>query len=303
MPDERDWVDAVASINQWRRGGERAPHKPLLLLFALARLQRRQESAMRYRDVEQELDALLKEFGPPRTTSPSYPFHHLATDGVWTVSSDDGDRSPGAARGVLRSTNAVGQLEPAFEASLRRDPTLLARVSHLLLDANFEPSVQEDLVERLGLDLAAADLGGVSPTQRSAPRRDPTFRDRVLVAYEYRCAMCGIDPQVDNLPVGIDAAHVQWWASGGPDDLSNGVCLCSLHHKLFDRGVLGLDEDRQILVSDRFRAAGALAQQVVLDLCGQALAEPQAGKDPVGRDHIAWHRREVFRGDPRQCVA
>ncbi|MBT3074843.1 HNH endonuclease [Streptomyces sp. COG21] len=53
-------------------------------------------------------------------------------------------------------------------------------------------------------------------------------------------------------PVGLEAAHVRWWSHDGPDEVDNGLCLCSLHHKLFDRGVLGLGEDRRILVSQRF---------------------------------------------------
>ncbi len=45
---------------------------------------------------------------------------------------------------------------------------------------------------------------------------------------------------------------MRWWSHDGPDEVDNGLCLCSLHHKLFDRGVLGLGEDRRILVSQRF---------------------------------------------------
>nr|WP_244301910.1 MULTISPECIES: hypothetical protein [Microbispora] len=33
-----DWVERVAGIKPWKRHGERAPHKPLLLLYALGRL-------------------------------------------------------------------------------------------------------------------------------------------------------------------------------------------------------------------------------------------------------------------------
>jgi hypothetical protein len=33
---------------------------------------------------EKALARLLAEFGPPRKTSPAYPFHHLASDGLWT---------------------------------------------------------------------------------------------------------------------------------------------------------------------------------------------------------------------------
>ena len=279
----------------------RAPHKPLLLLYAFARIQRGLDGPMEYTEVEPDLEVLLKEFGPPRKTSPSYPFDHLATDGLWFVSSDEGPGSPGDAQGRLRSSNAKGGLVPDLQAALKHDPTLLARASRLLLDANFEPSVQADLLDQLGLDLLLPDTAG-SPIPGTA-RRDPKFRDQILVAYEYRCAMCGFDPQIDNVPVAIDAAHVRWWAAGGPDVLSNGVCLCSLHHKLFDRGVLGLDTDRAILVSDRFRGSGTFARQMVLALVGQELTPPQPGKDGIDGEHIAWHRREVFRGAPRIAAA
>jgi hypothetical protein len=35
------------------------------------------------------------------------------------------------------------------------------------------------------------------------------------------------------------------------DELDNGLALCSLHHKLFDRGVFGLDDDLTVVVSLR----------------------------------------------------
>src|SRR5262249_326313 len=54
--------------------------------------------------------------------------------------------------------------------------------------------------------------------------------------------------------VGIDAAHVRWFAFDGPDELDNGLALCSLHHKLFDFGVLGLDDGHRIRVSSAFTA-------------------------------------------------
>jgi hypothetical protein len=34
----------------------------------------------------------------------------------------------------------------------------------------------------------------------------------------------------------------RWFAFDGPDTPDNGLALCSLHHKLFDLGALGLDQ-------------------------------------------------------------
>lgn len=89
--------------------------------------------------------ALLKEFGPPRKTSPAYPFHHLATDAIWTVSTTSGPGSPGASVTALCSRQASGGLAPDLAESLRAEPLLLSQVAHALLDANFEPSLHEDI--------------------------------------------------------------------------------------------------------------------------------------------------------------
>ena len=91
-----DWLERVAKLRQWSRSGARAPHKPLLLLYALGRFQQDAEGELRYSAVERELQQLLTEYGPPRRTTPSYPFHHLVSDGVWEVRTDRGPGSPGA---------------------------------------------------------------------------------------------------------------------------------------------------------------------------------------------------------------
>ena len=73
-------------VNVWQRGDERAPHKPLLLLLALARLQRGDDRLMLFEDVDTKLAALLRDFGPARkTTHPELPFWYLQTDGIWEL--------------------------------------------------------------------------------------------------------------------------------------------------------------------------------------------------------------------------
>jgi predicted restriction endonuclease len=49
----------------WKQGDQRAPHKPLLVLYALGRWQRGQTDVT-FRQAEPELTALLREFGPSR---------------------------------------------------------------------------------------------------------------------------------------------------------------------------------------------------------------------------------------------
>src|SRR5215831_3831915 len=73
-------------LNVWSRGDQRAPHKPLLVLYALGRWSRGETGDVSFRDAEPVLTSLLKEFGPPRRSyHPEYPFCRLQNDGVWAV--------------------------------------------------------------------------------------------------------------------------------------------------------------------------------------------------------------------------
>ncbi|MGO4749938.1 phosphorothioated DNA-binding restriction endonuclease, partial [Streptomyces sp. 2MCAF27] len=184
--------------------------------------------------------------------------------------------------------------------ALTADPALLGRLAGLLLDQHFAPSLHSDLADAVGLDLTADD--GARGTRRLR-HGAAELRERVLAAYESRCAFCGYDGAVEDTrgrtPVGLEAAHVRWWAFAGPDDLSNGLCLCALHHKLFDKGVLGLDGKRRILVSRQFTGRSEAAQAYVLRLGGRPVLGPRAGSAPVAGEHIDWHMAQVFRGEPR----
>ncbi|MET8956633.1 phosphorothioated DNA-binding restriction endonuclease [Streptomyces sp. NPDC004393] len=295
-----DWLQRTAKLRQWTRSGTRAPHKPLLLLYALGRFQEDADGALRYSAVEQDLLRLLTEYGPPNKTTPAYPFHHLVSDGVWEVHTDRGPGSPGSGVGDLRATGATGRLAPELRAALRREPALLGRIARLLLDLHFPPSLHGELCEAVGLELEPTETERVSAVRR---QRDRRMRELVLTAYEYRCAFCGYDGRIGAVPVGLEAAHVRWWAFDGPDDVENGLCLCSLHHKLFDKGVLGVGDGHRILVSQRFVGHSAAAREHVIALADRPLIGPQPGARPVSAAHRDWHTSQVFHGVARPATA
>jgi putative restriction endonuclease len=219
----------------------------------------------------------------------------VQSDGLWVVHAAHGD--PGSSPSKLRANGAVGCFAPDFEHALLDDPALISLIGHALLDANFPESLHQDLCAAAGLDLDALEVSAARI--RLQRRRDPVFRERVLVAYEYRCAMCGYDGRLDTEAVGLDAAHVRWWAFGGLDAVDNGLCLCSFHHKLLDRGVLGITHDHEVAVSAHFVGRGRAAEDLVLRLVGQSLLEPQPGQPNPAQENIDWHSGQVFRQPAR----
>jgi len=73
--DQRETIlQQFDRIKPWSRGDERAPHKPLLILYALGRWQRGEHGPVPFADVAQDVDDLLREFGPPRQSfHPEFP--------------------------------------------------------------------------------------------------------------------------------------------------------------------------------------------------------------------------------------
>ncbi len=75
------------------------------------------------------------------------------------------------------------------------------------------------------------------------------FRDRVIRAYQERCALCSLRHQEL-----LDAAHIADSDPDGQPIVSNGVALCKLHHAAFDRFFFAIRPDFVIEVRPRILA-------------------------------------------------
>ncbi|HJN77839.1 MAG TPA: hypothetical protein QGF58_28240, partial [Myxococcota bacterium] len=87
QPGDTEVLDLFRNLKVWKKGDQRAPHKPLLVLMALARLQGGGERLWSFEDINPLLHELLVEFGPGdrKSVHPEYPFWYLRNDGVWEV--------------------------------------------------------------------------------------------------------------------------------------------------------------------------------------------------------------------------
>ena len=75
--------------------------------------------------------------------------------------------------------------------------------------------------------------------------REIGFRNRVLVAYGHGCAMCGVQLRL------LDAAHILPAVHpDSTDGTDNGVALCALHHRAFDRTLVTFDAKFRTHVHD-----------------------------------------------------
>lgn len=294
-------------LRQWRAGGKRAPHKPLFLLWALARFAEGTDR-FPFNGVEGPLLRLLSDFGPSRTNHRPFPFWRLPNDGVWEI--DGAENVSRSASGDMslrdaREQDPVGRFPAEMVHVLRQRPGMVGELAVALLDAHFPPTIHQDILDAVGLDLDELDADDdAPPPARKRRRRDPAFRSNVLRAYGYRCAVCAFETRVGSTLVGVDAAHVRWHQAGGSavDEVTNGVALCALHHRLLDRGAftLSLAQDTEPIVQVAEEAHGGEGfQRWLLAFHGQPIAAPTRAEYRIAEPSLAWHRREVFQGPAR----
>jgi putative restriction endonuclease len=77
--------------------------------------------------------------------------------------------------------------------------------------------------------------------------------------YDRQCAFCGF-----SMPFALEAAHIKPWTFCTPGErllASNGLLLCSVHHKLFDAGLITLSVSR----AKRFAGSGYVVRVLAPD--------------------------------------
>lgn len=297
--DSQELISLVGSLRPHQRSGRRSPHKALLLLHALGRLAAGKGRLERFADAERPLSMLIKKFGwsPASTPRPHYPFTALRTDNLWEI--PDGNslaigRDGAFSRTALRESGTVGGLPGRVHDRLCEDPELITEVAQLLLHRFFPESWHGEIRTAVGLDEVVTKFRDRVPSHR--PWRDPTFRMRVLDAYDARCAVCDQDLRVGDAPLDLEAAHIRPVRDDGPDEIKNGLALCSLHHRAFDRGIIGLQEDRQkfrVIVSELIRGT---SRKSLIDLRNQPVRGPRESALAPSPTFVLHHRTHYFLG-------
>ena len=122
--------------------------------------------------------------------------------------------------------------------------------------------------------------------------RDRLFRRRVVEAYDARCAVTGLKLINGGGRAEVEAAHIRPVERGGPDIVTNGIALSGTVHWMFDRGLIGLGDDLEILVSRQANDPDSIRS--LINQTGFAIP-PQR---PLERPHpafLAWHREHCFK--------
>lgn len=288
---ESEFLQKVGNLSVFKKGDRRAPNKPVMLLFALARLQEGKAELM-FNDIYGEVESILRSLVPQnKTVNALYPFWYLKTEGIWKLSNTEElterKGKPEPLKSELVKNGVYAGFRPDILDLFRQSPALIPQAAQVILDSSFPESIHDDIIQMVGLNLEKASYS----TSRN---RDPKFRKNVLIAYQYACAVCGYSVRIDQDTVGLEAAHIKWHQANGPDTENNGLALCCLHHKLFDRGAFTIKINSNIRVSKL--ALGPGSNEAIWRFDGERIALPRDNSQHPKADFLEWHHDEVFVG-------
>lgn len=301
MSDE-SLLERFLQLRVWSERGRRAPHKPLLVIWAIGRCLKGEPRFAPFSLVDSELSGLIRRFGPHRKTiNTHHPFWRLQNDNVWEIDRPHLVRlttSGDARRGDLNKHNIHGGLIESDYDMLRNSPGLALVIANALLVAHFPYSLHDDILRAIGLDEQGNSPPRISDvanyyTTRRHRQRDGEFRKLMLDAYGNQCAVCEFAVRIDDSLVAIEAAHIRWHSSEGPSEVRNGLVLCSLHHKLFDYGAFTLLPDLKVFVSGAAKGQG---RQDTLGKYHNAYLPvfPEDARLRPASKFLLWHNRWVF---------
>lgn len=122
--------------------------------------------------------------------------------------------------------------------------------------------------------------------------RDRIFRKIVLRAYDERCAITGLKLINGGGRAEVNAAHIRPVETNGPDVVNNGLALSGTAHWMFDRGLISMSDDLEILVSRQVNDVDSVRN--FINATGHAFPPLREGNRPHPH-FLQWHRENCFK--------
>lgn len=286
--NRQEFLALLENISVWKEGDKRAPHKPVMLLYAISEFQKGRD-ILSYEEIDKPVSQILKSLMPnKKVINPHYPFWYLKNDGVWHIPNAGDIKFRKGKTEPLKSELKKFGTKAGFNSDvielIKREPDILPEAIHLLLETHFPITIQQDVINMLNLEVEFVNV--------KKRKRDPAFREKIMNAYGYQCAICGYGIRLKDATVGLEAAHIKWHQAGGPDVESNGLSLCCIHHLLFDRGAYTIGRNMEVLVSEN--VTGESFDRVLFDFHGRKIKKPKSENYYPEEQYLYWHQKEVF---------
>jgi hypothetical protein len=199
-----------------------------------------------------------------------------------------------ASQGISGLTHGGKGDKAVWDEFYQRWESLVSEAKRLLARAPEAPaSVKEPNKRALDEPIIAKPSG---PTEKEASvvvrLGQAFFRRAILSSYECSCCVCGLE-----FASLLTASHIRPWATNADlrVDPENGLCLCALHDRAFDRGLLTVRPSLEIAVAAEVkRSTQEFARISLAAFDGRKIQLPR--RFAPRTESLVWHNENLFAG-------
>lgn len=136
-------------------------------------------------------------------------------------------------------------------------------------------------------EVLASEEQNIEETRGASLFNSDSFRDFVLLAYGYKCAITGKVIGYKNL-LNLEAAHIQPKAQAGTFLPCNGIALCRDMHWAFDKGFITLSDDFKIIVHKEMQ------NSILMEYADKKIFTPVDPYFQPEKKFLKHHRENIF---------
>lgn len=311
----------LKGVSRIKRGSTKygkVPHKPILLLTLIELIDKGFVTDNQFR-INSDLVGLFQEnwrllVHTSHQTDFTQPFYYMQSDKIagnnfWEVITYN-------RAGLHAHVKSVDTLSRLVEYAVLSDDVfaLLLHVENRIIISNyilayFFPETQSYYLAKKGSDenyySSLQQLVLNDPevkykrieilSEEDVFVRSHLFKRYIPQVYNDTCAVTGMQIKSTFNYNFVDACHIVPFSVSHDDKVTNGLALCPNMHRAFDRGLITVDDNYQILVSkaikDNLDHPYSFSQ-----LEKRKLILPHNEQYFPSLENLAWHRKEVFKG-------
>lgn len=293
-----------------------APHKPIMVLSILDLIERGLITDGKVTFSEDLLHAFRTYWEKMEivhgSRNPALPFFHLKSDGILDLVAVKGKETALAETRQIKTISGMETLVDHAEIpgpvwDILRVPANRKAVMDAIVETYFSKTGasptsvydtlrQEIQTTRTLKDLQMANFKLDWTEIMADKRRDYSFRDAILFLYDFSCAVCRLRLKTSTGNTIVDASHIAPFSRFQNDDLRNGIALCKTHHWLFDEGLISLDTDHTVLVSNVLHENHP-TEWYITQYRGMKVRLPQEKQFHPHPEALEWHRENIYWGE------
>ena len=296
-----------------------APHKPVLLLSILDAVERGYISNERI-FITRELVALFRSnwkiwVKTPHIENLALPFFHLKNEPFWKLVTKPNRVIPVTSKNSISSLDVLRQFvdyalidKSLFQYMLNEVDRELLR--NALLKRYFGDVPRYNFSSTIYLDEVAEQIVEESAVQykRRIDRlrqeeSEETFEEEVYIRsnvfkreipriYNHTCCISGLQVQLTGKHALIDACHIKPFSEEHDDTIGNGLALCPNLHRAFDKGLITIGDNYNVIVSSQFIESESLYS--INQHKNKKIILPNNSRFYPRKEVLEWHRDVVF---------